>query len=200
MRRVITLLSALILLSSQAHAQDEFSADFQAAARRIKPFLVRLGPFSEPIANPLLKKKRPLFLQPGKNKKKAIKDRETWVSAGLIVDNEYILTSLHALANKSTNIPLEASTGIISSAQLVASDSWRDLALLKCAGLKSPGKLPWAKTKSLNAGLFTIAVGVGYAGRPPGKAAALRSLQSVFWAEYPEGRSEQAITVYDCAP
>jgi serine protease Do len=160
MRRVITLLSALILLSSQALAQEDFSPDFRAATKRIKPFIVSLGPFSEPMTNPLLKKKLPMFLQPGKNKKKAIKDRETWTAAGLIVEDGYILTSLHALAKKSTNIPLEASTGVISSAQLVASDGWRDLALLKCPGLKSPGKLPWGESKSLNAGIFTIAVGV----------------------------------------
>ncbi|MDF1667718.1 MAG: S1C family serine protease, partial [Planctomycetota bacterium] len=44
-------------------------------------------------------------------------------------------------------------------------DPWRDLALIKCAGIKLPGKLPLGSTKSLDVGSFAIAVGRAPLGR-----------------------------------
>lgn len=180
MSRLATIVLCLALTPcAPALAQDgdlDFSADFKKAAKKVQPFLVRLGPFEEQAKKPKNPFARPAPAIPGRPKPTP----ETWTSAGLIVADGYILTSFKGIAGQLAGIPIITASGKALVGGVVGSDEWRDLALIKCAGVKLPGKLPLGSTKSLDVGSFAIAVGRAPRGRGLSIHAGILSARSRF--------------------
>jgi serine protease Do len=150
--------SLLNIGSVQGQEDTDFGPAFRAAAKTVEPYIVRLGPFKVTVKRPAMARLPMVMPGGGKPKKKPVTP-ESWSTAGLIVSDGYVLTSLRGLNSVKKDIPLESTAGLVSSAQMVGADSWRDLALLRCPDLKGPKTLRLAKTNSLDVGSFTIAVG-----------------------------------------
>lgn len=165
MIRCLPLTLALILVAVPGFAQDagdvDFSADFKKAAKKVQPFLTRLGPFKQAQAGPKNPFAPPRPRMPGRPPAAP----ETWTSAGIIVADDYILTSFQGIGGQLAGIPVVTAAGKSLMGGVVGTDEWRDLALIKCAGVKLPGKLPLANTKSLDVGSFALAIGRAPRGR-----------------------------------
>lgn len=169
------LLTALTLLALAAPAagqdadQDkeatrQYGDAFAAAAEAIAPAVVRLGPFVASARAPRRLAAIP-GAQPG-GKPKAPAKKARWTSAGVIVGEDHILTSLRGLGSgaEAKSVPLQTGNGVSAEASILARDPFRDLVLLRCDGIRAKAKapaVPWGDD-GLEVGRFLVAVG-----RPP---------------------------------
>lgn len=154
----LLLLLCGLCVSGPAWAQDSepsFGDQFSKVGASLKPWLVKIGPVEKLPTDPrgLRALLRPP--QPGQPGPKL----EKWTSTGLLIEDGLVLTAKPAVAGLVNNIPFESSTGLVSSASVLATDHYRGVCLLKCPGLKSPGAVPWHGKGSLSVGQFCVVLG-----------------------------------------